>query len=183
MHQLPSQQVPIDLNSYDVDRIDQPSYYPSPLYIPPSDRSAVVCTRIVDYSIFSAPWAKELEAISGRSILDEIEPEFATLFALRAQALDITGQKISDVMSTALGALAEHGFRAKEVSYLCNDVDMDIALGIEFGVDCTFDQFVDVSRYMCRAITRRHENPLTDLIHLRVDSLSDDHDPSDQPST
>ena len=63
MHQLPSQQVPIDLNSYDVDRIDQPSFYPSPLYIPPSERSAVVCTRIADYSIFCAPWAKELEAI------------------------------------------------------------------------------------------------------------------------
>ena len=104
MHQLPSQQIPIDLNSCEVDRIDQPSTYPSPLYIPPSDSSAVVCTRIVDYSIFSAPWAKELEAISGIPFLDEIEPEFATLFALRAQALDITGQKISAVMTTALGA-------------------------------------------------------------------------------
>ena len=181
MHQLPSQQVSINLNSYDVARIDQPSYYPSPLYVPPSARSAVVCSRIVDYSIFSAPWAKELEAISGRSILDEIEPEFATLFALRAQALDITGQKISDVMSTALGALAEQGFRAKEVSYLCNDVDMDIALGIEFGVDCTFDQFVDVSRDMCRVIRNKHENPLTDLLLFAASPLKEGDNHIDQP--
>ena len=176
MHQLPSQQVPIDLNSYDVDRIDQPSYYPSPLYIPPSARSAVVCTRIVDYSIFSALWARELETISGRPFLDDIEPEFATLFTLRAQALDITGQKISDVMSTALGALAEQGFRAKEVSYLCNDVDMDISLGIEFGVDCTFDQFVDITRYMRTAIRNKHENPLTDLIRFAASPLEEDCD-------
>jgi hypothetical protein len=178
MHQLPSQQVPIDLNAYDVDRIDQPSYYPSPLYIPPSARSAVVCTRIVDYSIFSAPWAKELEAISGRPFLDDIEPEFATLFALRAQALEITGQKISDVMSTALGALAEQGFRAKEVCYLCNDVDMDISLGIEFGVDCTFDQFVDITRYMRTAIRNKHENPLTDLILFAASPLEEGSDTS-----
>ena len=176
MHQLPSQQVPIDLNSCEVDRIDQPSFYPSPLYIPPSDRSAVVCTRIADYSIFCAPWAKELEAISGRSILDEIELEFATLFALRAQALNFTGQKISDVMSTALGALAEQGFRAKEVSYLCNDVDMDISLGIEFGVDCTFDQFVDVSWYVRTAIRNKHENPLTDLIRFAASPLEETDD-------
>ena len=181
MHQLPSQQVPIDLNSCEVDRIDQPSFYPSPLYIPPSARSAVVCTRIVDYSIFSAPWAKELEAISGVAFLDEIEPEFATLFALRAQALDITGQKISDVMSTALGALAEQGFRAKEVSYLCNDVDMDISLGIEFGVDCTFDQFVDITRYMRTAIRNKHENPLTDLVLFAASPLEEGDNPSDQP--
>lgn len=178
MHQLPSQQVPIDLNAYDVDRIDQPSYYPSPLYIPPSARSAVVCTRIVDYSIFSAPWAKELVAISGRPFLDDIEPEFATLFALRAQALEITGQKISDVMSTALGALAEQGFRAKEVCYLCNDVDMDISLGIEFGVDCTFDQFVDITRYMRTAIRNKHENPLTDLILFAASPLEEGSDTS-----
>ena len=181
MHQLPSQQVPIDLNSYDVDRIDQPSYYPSPLYIPPSDRSAVVCTRIVDYSIFSAPWAKELEAISGRSILDEIEPEFATLFALRAQALDITGQQISDVMSTALEALSEQGFPAKQVEYLCNDIDMEIQIGIEFGVDCTFDQFVDVSRYMCRVIRNKHENPLTDLLLFAASPLKEGDNHIDQP--
>ena len=181
MHQLPSQQVPIDLNAYDVDRIDQPSYYPSPLYIPPSTRSAVVCTRIVDYSIFSALWARELETISGRPFLDDIEPEFATLFALRAQALDITGQKISDVMSTALGALAEQGFRAKEVSYLCNDVDMDISLGIEFGVDCTFDQFVDITRYMRTAIRNKHENPLTDLVLFAASPLEEGNNPSDQP--
>ena len=173
MHQLPSQQIPIDLNAYEVARIDQPSYYPSPLYISPSDRSAVVCTRIADYSIFSAPWAKQLEAISGIAFLDEVEPEFATLFALRAQALDITGQKISDVMTTALGALAEQGFRAKEVSYLCNDIDMDISLGIEFGVDCTFDQFVDVSRYMWGAIRSKHENPLTDLLLFAASPISD----------
>ena len=178
MHQLPSQQVPIDLNSYDVDRIDQPSYYPSPLYIPPSARSAVVCTRIVDYSIFSALWARELETISGRPFLDDIEPEFATLFALRAQALDITGQKISDVISTALGALAEQGFRAKEVSYLCNDVDMDISLGIEFGVDCTFDQFVDITRYMRTAIRNKHENPLTDLVLFAASPLEEGSDTS-----
>ena len=176
MHALADRQVSIDLDPYDVARIDQPSYYPSPFYIPPSDRSAVVCTRIADYSIFSAPWAKELEAISGRSILDEIEPEFATLFALRAQALNFTGQKISDVMSTALGALAEQGFRAKEVCYLCNDIDMDIALGIEFGVDCTFDQFVDVSWYMRRAIRNKHENPLTDLVLFAASPLEEDCD-------
>ena len=176
MHQLPSQQVPTGLNSYDVERIDQPSYYPSPLYVPASDRSAVVCTRIVDYSIFSAPWAKELEGISGRPFLDDIEPEFATLFALRAQALNFTGQKISDVMSTALGALAEQGFRAKEVSYLCNDVDMDISLGIEFGVDCTFDQFVDITRYMRTAIRNKHENPLTDLIRFAASPLEETDD-------
>ena len=179
MHQLPSQQVPIDLNAYDVERIDQPSYYPSPLYVPPSDRSAVVCTRIIDYSIFSAPWAKELEGISGRSILDEIEPEFATLFALRAQALDITGPKISDVMTTALGALAEQGFRAKEVGYLCNDVDMDISLGIEFGVDCTFDQFVDITRYLRTAIRNKHENPLTDLVLFAARPLEEGIDTTD----
>lgn len=181
MHQLPSQQVPIDLNSYDVDRIDQPSYYPSPLHIPPSARSAVVCTRIVDYSIFSALWARELETISGRSILDEIEPEFATLFALRAQALNFTGQKISDVMFTALGALAEQGFCAKEVSYLCNDVDMDISLGIEFGVDCTFDQFVDITRYMRTAIRNKHENPLTELVLFAASPLEEDDNHIDQP--
>ncbi len=173
MHQLPSQQIPIDLNAYDVARIDQPSYYPSPLYVPPSDEPSVICTRIVDYSIFSAPWAKELEAISGRSILDEIESEFATLFALRAQALDITGQKISTVMLTALSALAEQGFPAKEVSYLCNDFEMDITLGIEFGVECTFDQFVDVSWYLRRAIRNKHENPLTDLLLFAASPISD----------
>ena len=181
MHPLPSQQIPIDLNAYDVDRIDQPSYYPSPLYIPPSARSAVVCTRIVDYSIFSAPWARELEAISGIPFLDEVEPEFATLFALRAQALDITGQKISDVMTTALGALAEQGFRAKEVCYLCNDVDLDIKLGIEFGVDCTFDQFVDVTRYIRTAIRNKHENPLTDLVHFAASPLEEGDNPNNQP--
>jgi hypothetical protein len=181
MHQLPSQQISIDLNAFEVARIDQPSYYPSPLYIPPSDEPDVICTRIVDYSIFSAPWAKELEAISGRSILDEIEPDFATLFALRAQALNFTGQKISDVMSTALGALAEQGFRAKEVSYLCNDVDMDIALGIEFGVDCTFDQFVDITRYMRTAIRNKHENPLTDLVLFAASPLEEGDNPNDQP--
>ena len=173
MHQLPSQQIPIDLSSYDVARIDQPSYYPSPLYVPPSDEPDVICTRIVDYSIFSAPWAKELEAISGCSILDEIESEFATLCALRAQALDITGQKISTVMLTALSALAEQGFPAKEVSYLCNDFEMDITLGIEFGVDCTFDQFVDVSWYLRRAIRNKHENPLTDLLLFAASPISD----------
>ena len=173
MHQLPSRQVSIDLDPYEVARIDQPSYYPSPLYVPPSDEPSVVCTRIVDYSIFSAPWAKELEAISGIAFLDEIEPEFATLFALRAQALNFTGQKISDVMFTALGALAEQGFRAIEVCYLCNDVDMDISLGIEFGVDCTFDQFVDVSWYKRRAIRNKHENPLTDLVLIAASPISD----------
>jgi hypothetical protein len=151
------------------------------LYIPPSDEPEVICTRIVDYSIFSAPWARELEAISGRSILDEIELEFATLFALRAQALDITGQKISDVMSTALGALAEQGFRAKEVSYLCNDVDIDIALGIEFGVDCAFDQFVDITRYIRTAIRNKHENPLTDLVHFAASPLEEGDNPNNQP--
>ena len=84
-------------------------------------------------------------------------------------------------MSTALGALAEQGFRAKEVCYLCNDVDMDIALGIEFGVDCTFDQFVDVSWHMRRAIRNKHENPLTDLILFAASPLEEDDIPSDQP--
>ena len=176
MHALADRQVAIDLDPYDVARIDQPSYYPSPLYVPPSDEPSVVCTRIVDYSIFSAPWAKELEAISGIAFLDEIEPEFATLFALRAQALDITGQKISDVMFTALGALAEQGFRAIEVCYLCNDIDMDIKLGIEFGVDCTFDQFVDITRYMRTAIRNKHENPLTDLVLFAASPLEEDCD-------
>jgi hypothetical protein len=178
MHQLPSPQIPIDLSAYDGARIDQPSYYPSPLYVPPSDEPSVVCTRIVDYSIFSAPWAKELEAISGVAFLDEIEPEFATLFALRAQALDITGQKISDVMSTALGAFAEQGFPAKEVRYLCNDFEMEIKLVIEFGLDCTFDQFVDVSKHMGSAIRTKHENPLTDLILFGSRALKDDDDAS-----
>ena len=173
MHQLPSQQVPIDLNSYDVDRIDQPSYYPSPLYIPPSDRSAVVCTRIVDYSIFSAPWAKELEAISGRSILDEFEPEFATLFALRAQALNITGKQIFDVLSTALGALSEQGFTVKDVRYSCHDFEMEIDLTIELVVECSFELACDLWDHVIEAIDSKHENPLTDLIHLVVDSLRD----------
>ena len=173
MHQLPSQQVPIDLNSYEVDRIDQPSFYPSPLYIPPSDRSAVVCTRIADYSIFSAPWAKQLEAISGRSILDEIEPEFATLFALRAQALNITGKQIFDVLSTALGVLTEQGFTAKDVRYLFNDFEMEIDLSIELVVECSLEQACDHWGHVIEAIVSKHENPLTDLIHLGVNSLRD----------
>ena len=173
MHQLPSQQIPIDLNSCEVDRIDQPSFYPSPLYIPPSARSAVVCTRIVDYSIFSAPWAKELEAISGRSILDEFEPEFATLFALRAQALNITGKQISDVLSTALGALTEHGFTVKYVRYHCNDFEMEIDLAIELVVECSLEQACDLLGHVIEAIDSKHENPLTDLIHLGVNSLRD----------
>ena len=180
MHQLPSQQVPIDLNSYDVDRIDQPSYYPSPLYIPPSDEPDVICTRIVDYSIFSAPWAKKLEAISERSILDEIEPEFATLFALRAQALNFTGQKILDVLSTALGALTEQGFTVKDVRYHCHDFEMEIDLTIKLVVECSFEQACDLLGHVIEAIYSQHENPLTDLIHLWVDSLSNEHDPSDQ---
>ena len=173
MHQLPSQQVPIDLNSYGVDRIDQPSYYPSPLYIPPSDEPDVICTRIVDYSIFGAPWAKELEAISGRSILDEFEPEFATLFALRAQALNITGKQISDVLSTALGALTEQGFTVKDVRYCCNDFEMEIDLTIKLVVECSFEQACDLLGHVIEAIDSKHENPLTDLIHLGVNSLRD----------
>ena len=173
MHQHPSQQIPVDLNSYDVTRVDQPSYYPSPLYIPPSDRSAVVCTRIADYSIFCAPWAKELEAISGRSILDEFEPEFATLFALRAQALNITGKQISDVLSTALGALTEQGFTVKDVRYCCHDFEMEIDLTIELIVECSFEQACDFWDHVIEAIDSKHENPLTDLIHLVVDSLRD----------
>ena len=173
MHQLPSQQVPIDLNSYDVDRIDQPSYYPSPLYVPPSDEPDVVCTRIVDYSIFSAPWSKQLEAISGRSILDEFEPEFATLFALRAQALTITGKQISDVLSTALGALTEQGFTVKDVCYHCNDFEMEIDLAIELAVECSLEQACDLWGHVIEAIDSKHENPLTDLIHVGVESLRD----------
>lgn len=173
MHQLPSQQIPIDLNSYDVDRIDQPSFYPSPLYIPPSARSAVVCTRIADYSIFSAPWAKQLEAISGRSILDEIEPEFATLFALRAQALNITSKQIFDVLSTAIGALAEQGFTVKDVRYCCHDFEMEIDLTIELVVECSFEQACDLWGHVIEAIDSKHENPLTDLIHIEVDYLRD----------
>ena len=173
MHQLPSQQVPIDLNSYDVDRIDQPSYYPSPLYVPPSDEPDVVCTRIADYSIFCAPWAKELETISGRSILDEFEPEFATLFALRAQALNITGKQISDVLSTALGALTEQGFTVKDVRYCCHDFEMEIDLTIELVVECSFEQACDLWDHVIEAIDSKHENPLTDLIHLGVESLRD----------
>ena len=181
MYQLPSQQIPIDLNACEVARIDQPSFYPSPLYIPPSDRYAVVCTRIADYSIFCAPWAKELEAISGRSILDEFEPEFATLFALRAQALNITGKQISGVLSTALGALTEQGFTVKYVRYHCNDFEMEIDLAIELVVECSLEQACDLFGHVIEAIDSKHENPLTDLIHIAVDSLSDDHDPNDQP--
>ena len=173
MHQLPSQQIPINLNAYDVARIDQPSYYPSPLYIPPSDEPEVICTRIADYSIFSAPWAKELEAISGRSILDEFEPEFATLFALRAQALNITGKQISDVLSTALGALTEQGFTVKDVCYHCNDFEMDIDLAIELAVECSLEQACDLWGHVIEAIDSKHENPLTDLIHVGVESLRD----------
>jgi hypothetical protein len=173
MHQLPSQQVPIDLNSYDVDRIDQPSYYPSPLYVPPSDEPDVVCTRIVDYSIFSAPWAKQLEAISGRSILDEIEPKFAMLFALRAQALTITGKQIFDVLSTALGAITEQGFTVKDVRYHCNDFEMEIDLAIELVVECSLEQACDLWGHVIEAIDSQHENPLTDLIHVGVESLRD----------
>jgi hypothetical protein len=173
MHQLPSQQIPIDLSSYDVARIDQPSYYPSPLYIPPSDEPDVVCTRIADYSIFSAPWAKELEAISGRSILDEFEPEFATLFALRAQALTITGKQIFDVLSTALGAITEQGFTVKDVRYCCNDFEMEIDLAIELVVECSLEQACDLWGHVIEAIDSKHENPLTDLIHVGVESLRD----------
>ena len=173
MHQLPSQQIPIDLNAYDVDRIDQPSYYPSPLYIPPSDEPEVICTRIADYSIFSAPWAKQLEAISGRSILDEIEPEFATLFALRAQALNITGKQIFDVLSTALGVLTEQGFTVKDVRYHFNDFEMEIDLSIELVVECSLEKACDLWGHVIEAIVSKHENPLTDLIHLEVNSLRD----------
>lgn len=173
MHQLPSQQIPIDLNSCEVARIDQPSFYPSPLHIPPSNRSAVVCTRIVDYSIFSAPWAKQLEAISGRSILDEIEPEFATLFALRAQALNITGKQISEVLSTALGALTEQGFTVKYVRYYCHDFEMEIDLTIELVVKGSIEQSCDLFGHVIEAIDSKHENPLTDLIHIGVDALRD----------
>ena len=176
MHALANRQVSVDLDAYDLARIQQPSSYPSPLYISPSAKPVFVCSRIVDYSIFDYPWVKQLEAISGRPFLDDIESEFATLFALRAQALNFTGQKISDVMFTALGALAEQGFRPKEVCYLCNDIDMDISLGIEFGVDCTFDQFVDVSWYMRRAIRNKHENPLTDLVLFAASPLEEDCD-------
>jgi len=173
MHQLPSQQVPIDLNSCEVARIDQPSFYPSPLYIPPSDRSAVVCTRIADYSIFSAPWAKQLEAISGRSILDEIELEFATLFALRAQALNITGKQIFDVLSTALDTLTEQGLSVKDVRYHFNDFEMEIDLSIELVVECSLEKACDLWGHVIEAIVSKHENPLTDLIHLEVNSLRD----------
>jgi len=173
MHQLPSQQIPIDLSSYDIARIDQPSYYPSPLYVPPSDEPDVICTRIVDYSIFSAPWAKQLEAISGRSIFDEIEPKFATLFALRAQALTITGKQIFDVLSTALGAITEQGFTVKDVRYCCNDFEMEIDLAIELVVECSFEQACDLWGHVIEAIDSKHENPLTDLIHVGVESLRD----------
>ena len=176
MYQLPSQQIPIDLNACEVDRIDQPSFYPSPLYIPPSERSAVVCTRIADYSIFSAPWAKQLEAISGRSILVEIEPKFATLFALRAQALNITGKQISDVLSTALGALTEHGFTVKDVRYHCNDFEMEIDLAIELVVECSLEQACDLFGHVIEAIDSKHENPLTDLIRFAASPLEETDD-------
>jgi hypothetical protein len=155
--------------------------HPSPLYISPSAKPVFVCSRIVDYSIFDYPWVKQLEAISGRPFLDDIEPEFATLFALRAQALNFTGQKILGVLSTALGALTEQGFTVKDVRYYCHGFEMEIDLSIELVVDCSFEQAFDLRRRVIEAITRRHENPLTDLIHLRVDTLSADHNPNDQP--
>ena len=173
MHALADRQVSIDLDPYDVARIDQPSYYPSPLYVPPSDEPSVVCTRIVDYSIFSAPWAKQLEAISGIAFLDEIEPEFATLFALRAQALNITGKQISDVLSTSLGAITEQGFTVKDVLYHCNDFEMEIDLAIELVVEGSIEQACDLWGHVIEAIDSKHENPLTDLIHIEVDYLRD----------
>jgi hypothetical protein len=81
-------------------------------------------------------------------------------------------------MSTALGAFAEQGFPAKEVRYSCNDFEMEIKLVIEFGLDCTFDQFVDVSKHMGSAIRTKHENPLTDLILFGSRALKDDDDAS-----
>jgi hypothetical protein len=53
---------------------------------------------------------------------------------------------------------------------------MDIALGIDFGVDCTFDQFVDVSWYVRKAIRNKHENPLTDLIRFAASPLEETDD-------
>lgn len=176
MHALANRQVSVDLDAYDLARIQQPSSYPSPLYISPSAKPVFVCSRIVDYSIFDYPWVKQLEAISGRPFLDDIEPEFATLFALRAQALDITGQQISDVMSTALGALTEQGFPAKQVDYLCNDIDMEIQILIEFGVHCTFEQFIDVSDHMLERVLTQHANPLADLIMFDSHSIRAEND-------
>ena len=52
MHALANRQVSVDLDAYDLARIQQPSSYPSPLYISPSAKPVFVCSRIVDYSIF-----------------------------------------------------------------------------------------------------------------------------------
>ncbi len=79
-------------------------------------------------------------------------------------------------MSTALEALSEQGFPAKQVEYLCNDIDMEIQILIEFGVHCTFEQFIDVSDHMLERVLSQHENPLADLIMFDSHSIRDDND-------
>ena len=106
-------------------------------------------------------------------VLDEFEPEFAKLFALRAQALNITGKQISDVLSTSLGAITEQGFTVKDVRYCCNDFEMEIDLTIKLVVECGFEQACDLLGHVIEAIDSKHENPLTDLIHIGVDYLRD----------
>ena len=85
------------------------------------------------------------------------------------------------MLTTALGALTEQGFPVKDVRFYCHDFEMEIDLSIELVVDCSFEQAFELCRNVIEAIDSKHENPLTDLIHLWVDSLSDDHDRSDQP--
>lgn len=77
------------------------------------------------------------------------------------------------MLSTALGALTEQGFTVKYVRYHCHDFEMEIDLSIELVVDCSFEQAFDLFGHVIEAIDSKHENPLTDLIHLGVDPLRD----------
>jgi len=110
-----------------------------------------------------------------------MNPKLCALESLTSRFSAPPGQKILGVLSTALGALTEQGFTVKDVRYHCHDFEMEIDLSIELVVDCSFEQAFELRRNVIEAIASRHENPLTDLIQLRVDSLSEDHNSNDQP--
>jgi hypothetical protein len=53
---------------------------------------------------------------------------------------------------------------------------MEIQILIEFGVHCTFEQFIDVSDHMLERVLSQYENPLADLIMFDSHSIRDDND-------
>ena len=70
-----------------------------------------------------------------------------------------------------MGALTEQSFTVKDVRYHCHNFEMEIDLSIELVVECSLEQACDLWGHVIEAIHSKHENPLTDLIHLVVDSL------------